>query len=457
MGRQSSRLYFRGKDHKDIYYNGHYHDAMYLSDGEGNLTLVWEKLKGELIPYISMVSYVGGKYYLVAESSEFTTDLGYPVLYEGESLSKMKKRGLIFEDNPVRSRYHVMHSYLDRLIVIKTYNVSEKYIAVIPITNGKADMDNITYELDIYEYSGYTPYQSSEYIYRRGNYYYCSYNSGWRFYKNNAKLPYDIYFRDICINNDRLIAIGGLIKNRVGSDIPALQFGIFDDETDTIELKETSLEPVIKHLQDSEREGAIEYLKKSYNDYRYISDSIESVEASCREGEKFNNYFRASDSKWYKTVNISMKVKFNGMYRLGTHYVSTINDANYNAIYRTAINFDKLIIESYSRVNYDYGTYILSQLIAPQICVQITRNGADPARLNWGLPDEDYAETNSPTSYIGDYNFPDLRDITIASVSARGNELIVARNTSWLEHANFIVINTDKKTAYYKKIEAYEE
>ena len=50
MGRQSARLYFQGKDHKDIYFNGHYHDQMYLSDGEGNVTLVWEKIKEPVEP-----------------------------------------------------------------------------------------------------------------------------------------------------------------------------------------------------------------------------------------------------------------------------------------------------------------------------------------------------------------------------------------------------------------------
>ncbi len=47
MGRQSSRLYFQGKDHKDIYFQGHYHDAMYI----GN-QLVWEKLGGKLEPML---------------------------------------------------------------------------------------------------------------------------------------------------------------------------------------------------------------------------------------------------------------------------------------------------------------------------------------------------------------------------------------------------------------------
>lgn len=39
MGRQSSRIFFQGKDHKEIFFRGHYHRAAYI----GN-QLVWEKL-----------------------------------------------------------------------------------------------------------------------------------------------------------------------------------------------------------------------------------------------------------------------------------------------------------------------------------------------------------------------------------------------------------------------------
>lgn len=42
MGKQSSRLYYQGKDHKDIYFQGHYHDAMYVGS-----QLVWEKIYDE--------------------------------------------------------------------------------------------------------------------------------------------------------------------------------------------------------------------------------------------------------------------------------------------------------------------------------------------------------------------------------------------------------------------------
>ena len=39
MGKQSARLYYQGKDHKDIYFNGNYHVKMYKAS-----ELVWEKL-----------------------------------------------------------------------------------------------------------------------------------------------------------------------------------------------------------------------------------------------------------------------------------------------------------------------------------------------------------------------------------------------------------------------------
>lgn len=48
MGKQSSRIYYQEKDHKDIYYNGHYHSAVYLckesADGKVKCELLWRKI-----------------------------------------------------------------------------------------------------------------------------------------------------------------------------------------------------------------------------------------------------------------------------------------------------------------------------------------------------------------------------------------------------------------------------
>lgn len=57
MGRQSSRLWF-GRDHKDIFYNGNYHDAMYLTDKNANVELVWQKLKDDDYFAIRVVDYM---------------------------------------------------------------------------------------------------------------------------------------------------------------------------------------------------------------------------------------------------------------------------------------------------------------------------------------------------------------------------------------------------------------
>lgn len=48
MGKQSARLYYRKKDHKDIYFQGNYHNAMYVRK-DGDAQLVWRKLYDE--PY----------------------------------------------------------------------------------------------------------------------------------------------------------------------------------------------------------------------------------------------------------------------------------------------------------------------------------------------------------------------------------------------------------------------
>ena len=115
MGSQSSRIYFRGKDHKDIYFSGHYHDKMYLSDSERHVTLVWQKIKAAVkINQVSMLSHVGGKYYVVVENpvDQQNDSMMYysrPVLYEGKTLQSMKQVGDIW-DQPVRGSSYIMYA-----------------------------------------------------------------------------------------------------------------------------------------------------------------------------------------------------------------------------------------------------------------------------------------------------------------------------------------------------------
>lgn len=67
MGKQSARLYYQGNDHKDIYFQGKYHDKMYV----GN-QLVWEKLSTSNT-YIVNVYHNFVAYTLVFDFSRFTT------------------------------------------------------------------------------------------------------------------------------------------------------------------------------------------------------------------------------------------------------------------------------------------------------------------------------------------------------------------------------------------------
>lgn len=59
MGKQSARLYFEGKDHKDIFFHGKCHDAMYIG-----AELVWHKIRKEgyyVLIYFRGESYVNQK------------------------------------------------------------------------------------------------------------------------------------------------------------------------------------------------------------------------------------------------------------------------------------------------------------------------------------------------------------------------------------------------------------
>lgn len=61
MGMQSARMFFHGKDHKDVYFQGSFHKAMYKGD-----ELVWQKLvKSQLKLWVKDVVSYGGMFYLL--------------------------------------------------------------------------------------------------------------------------------------------------------------------------------------------------------------------------------------------------------------------------------------------------------------------------------------------------------------------------------------------------------
>lgn len=83
MGKQSSRIYYKGKDHKDIYMNGHYHSAVYLckesKDGKANCELVWRKIFEENLYIHQKLPEFGNPY--VSQSTSITVDMDKKRVY----------------------------------------------------------------------------------------------------------------------------------------------------------------------------------------------------------------------------------------------------------------------------------------------------------------------------------------------------------------------------------------
>lgn len=99
MGRQSSRIYFQGKDHKDIYFQGHYHDRMYIGS-----QLVWEKIKGG----ISWVGYENSGTY------------GF-VKYNGTVFLYIDNNGNLYTSNDAVSWNVVSSPYAENYILHSPY------------------------------------------------------------------------------------------------------------------------------------------------------------------------------------------------------------------------------------------------------------------------------------------------------------------------------------------------
>lgn len=62
MGRQSARMVFDMTDHKDIYFDGYYHNQMWLTDANGNPILMWEKLANDYFGLILKDTMIASDY-----------------------------------------------------------------------------------------------------------------------------------------------------------------------------------------------------------------------------------------------------------------------------------------------------------------------------------------------------------------------------------------------------------
>lgn len=431
MGKQNARLYFQGKDHKDIYYNGYYHDAMYLTDGEGNATLVWEKIKGTLVKHVSMLSYVNGKYYAVAESTQYMTDEGFPVLYEGKSLNSMRGKCRIFGDVPVRGASHIMYADSNELIIIRTYMYKElmRFIARIPIGETGADMENILYgmEAGAYKFSNYTT-SYRRYFYGNGNNYYYYDTREKAFFKNDNKLEGGIN-PDIAIGGE-MIGIGTI--GSFSSFEAYWQFNIFHGEDEEVRTCSVSL---TKILEDARRSFGSMY---GWNNLEGIT-----VSSVSRTGA----YIMVSSTAGYIYIKATLR--------------NRVNSKNYvfEKIYRIKINFKTFDLLEWedmgTSITYGVNSYMIGTgKYRVQIAVQKGQSG-----LSYGLIGGDYSNdvfirkaiiTNLPSYVRTDFEY-----YRICSLADNGSTLIIKIGNDTASVPGFIVVDVKDKTAKYAEIDIY--
>lgn len=88
MGKQSSRMVYDGKDHKDIYFRGKYHDAMYVG-----YELLWHKIRQEGY-YLCIVEngkegrYEEGLYIIVFDEKTQEFEMILELIYRPDSLTE---------------------------------------------------------------------------------------------------------------------------------------------------------------------------------------------------------------------------------------------------------------------------------------------------------------------------------------------------------------------------------
>lgn len=147
MGKQSARIFFQGKDHKDIYFNGYYHDKMYIGS-----MLVWEKIESSKWIWRERIAFrLNDCDYLEAGNGIFLTCLLNPEFHEFEEYTEktfiMTSRDCV-NWNLYKYDFDIVGYGLETLIFKNGYfnfiNSSEMYYRT---TDGsdleKVELDNI--------------------------------------------------------------------------------------------------------------------------------------------------------------------------------------------------------------------------------------------------------------------------------------------------------------------------
>lgn len=441
----TDRIFFEGHYHNDVFFEGRYHKEAWLN-GE----LVWQKAKGEPVKYVSMISYANGRYYAIAESSYYLSQSRKPVLYEGTSLLRMKRKGPVFGETEVRGNNYAMHAHSDRLVIIRTYSLGlekEMYVSVIPLTKNGVDMSNAAYGLDAleaYEYSGYKPNSGySEWVYGKGSYYGCV---GSRFQKNGTNIS-DTAFYDVWITNGGLVVRGAFSKNTSDAQIPALRFGILDDENDSVDVRELNMSPVFTALQDDERSGLLQYLEEIYDDYEFVSEQIDAAYI-----KSMSSIYR-SGTKMHAVVNVILNETVRGIYTLGTYRVSTTDTAKYNAYYQIEVNLNRLVFESVSRTDAYRSGYGEITHIEGQEHVYWVMESANGSKLSY------FGTVGNPINLINPIKaLNGVGEFGVWSICTIGNKMIIGfkKSQEQLYAGKFIVVDTENNASKWEKIQVEE-
>lgn len=80
MNTQSARIILNGKDHKDIYFNGKYHNQMWRTNEYGKPTLLWEKLNESTYRGFNMSIKPDGGFCRFQAKGDFTINWGDGVI-----------------------------------------------------------------------------------------------------------------------------------------------------------------------------------------------------------------------------------------------------------------------------------------------------------------------------------------------------------------------------------------
>jgi len=415
----TDRIFFEGHYHNDVFFEGRYHKEAWLN-GE----LVWQKAKGEPVKYVSMLSYVNGKYYAVAESTKNMTDEGFPILYEGKSLGRMHGRGRIFGDEPVRGASYIMYADLDELTIIRTYMYKEltRHIVRIPLNETGADMDNISYGMatGAYKFSNFTT-SDRRYFYGNVNNYYYYDTREKAFFKNDNRLE-EIIQPDVAVNEE-LIEIGTI--GDFSSFGAYWQFVIMHGENEEFRTVDISLTAI---LEDACR-------SLGWNDPEIASVRISETGA----------YAMISNTVGYVHIRVVLNNK--------------VSHVSYTKIYKIKIDFGDFSLLEWEDIGtaITYGVY--SYMIGTgkyrvQIAVQKGQTG-----LSYGLIGGDYSDdvfirkaiiTNLPSYVRTDFEY-----YRICSLADNGSTLIIKIGNDTASVPGFIVVDVKNKTAKYAEIDIY--